>query len=133
MTKQLFLAIKTDEKIASIELHDENKTLKQKHWEAHKELSNTLLLEIEALLSENASTFQDLTGVAVYKGPGSFTGLRIGITAANTLASGLKVPIVAGTGSDWITQSVDALVSGQDEKIIIPEYGAEPNITKPRK
>jgi len=48
---------------------------------------------IEKLLQENKLSLQDITGITVNAGPGSFTGLRVGVTIANTLAFLLKVPI----------------------------------------
>lgn len=47
----------------------------------------------EKLLAEHKMTLQDLTNIEVAPGPGSFTGLRVGVAIANTLGFLLKVPV----------------------------------------
>lgn len=51
------------------------------------------LVLIEKLLKENNLSLIDLAGIEVNTGPGSFTGLRVGISIANTLGTFLKIPI----------------------------------------
>lgn len=53
---------------------------------------NTLLL-IDNLLKESSLNLKDLSGVRVKTGPGSYIGLRIGVTVANTLSFILKIPV----------------------------------------
>ena len=48
---------------------------------------------VEALLKEHHLQLSDLTGIEVNQGPGSFTGLRVGITIANTLGFLLSIPV----------------------------------------
>lgn len=60
---------------------------------------------IEQLLKKHQLTPQDLTGIEVQVGPGSFTGLRVGITIANTLGSELQIP-VNGQKSGELVQPV---------------------------
>lgn len=69
----------------------------------------------------------------MFRGPGSFTGLRIGLTVANTIASAQSLPIVGATGDEWQQQSIDRLSRGESDTIVLPEYGSGARITKPRK
>lgn len=50
---------------------------------------------IEELLKENGLTMQELSAIAVSQGPGSYTGLRIGVSAVKGLCYGLNIPMIA--------------------------------------
>ena len=102
-------------------------------WESGRDLSKGLLLFIKNNLNSIKADFSDLTAVAIYKGPGSFTGLRIGVTVMNTLADSLDIPIVGSTGEDWLSVAQQRLNDNENDKIVLPFYGAEANITTPRK
>jgi tRNA threonylcarbamoyladenosine biosynthesis protein TsaB len=102
-------------------------------WKAERELAKGLLGWIENTLDSSGETLLTIRGIGVFQGPGSFTGLRIGMTVANTLASSLSVPIVAATGERWQGDCLVALQSGKNEKIVLPLYDRDANITKPRK
>lgn len=102
-------------------------------WQADRTLAKNLLHYLEERLSEHSLGWHDITGIGVMKGPGSFTGLRIGMTVLNTIADTLDIPIVGETGENWRQNAVDRLKSGENEQIVLPEYGREANITKPRK
>lgn len=130
----MILALKTDSPEAMIALYEDGNCIGTIRWQAHKELSSTLLGKIDELLLA-ASNVQktDLTGIVVFKGPGSFTGLRIGITVANTLAYSLQIPIVGTEGEEWIAEGLQKLTESQKAEIIIPHYGSEAHITQPRK
>ena len=53
---------------------------------------------LEELLRDGGTTWQDLTAIGVGVGPGNFTGIRIGVSAARGLALGLNIPAVGVTG-----------------------------------
>ncbi|MFM7038257.1 MAG: tRNA (adenosine(37)-N6)-threonylcarbamoyltransferase complex dimerization subunit type 1 TsaB [Planctomycetaceae bacterium] len=57
--------------------------------------AQSLVQEVALLLSENGFTPADLRAVAVSAGPGSFTGLRVGVVFAKTLASAAEIPLLA--------------------------------------
>ncbi len=104
-----------------------------KEWQADRELAKGLLAYINEQLAKHGKSFDDIGGIGVFRGPGSFTGLRIGLTVLNTLAESLTVPIVGAEGEDWQAVTLKKLNDGQNEKIVLPNYGAAANITKPRK
>ena len=102
-------------------------------WEANRELAKGLLSYIQTQLESHQKTWTDLTGLGVFKGPGSFTGLRIGITVLNTIADSENIPIVGETGDDWREKAIKRLTNNESDRIVLPEYGGEANITQPRK
>ena len=102
-------------------------------WQADRELAKGLLAYVQSQLEGQGKTWSDLTGLGVYKGPGSFTGLRIGITVLNTVAYAQKISIVGETGEGWQEKAIQRLQRGESDQIVLPEYGGEANITQPRK
>lgn len=102
-------------------------------WEAGRSLAKGLLRHLDETLQGQGKQWQDVTGLVVYKGPGSFTGLRIGATVFNTLAYANAIPIVGTSGDDWQAAGERRLALGENDEIVMPEYGGEANITQPRK
>lgn len=123
-TKNYILYLDTSEPDATIAIYNGNNLIKEEKWQGHRELADTLSGKYQEVLKNTELGQEDLKGICVFKGPGSFTGLRIGISFANGLAYGLKIPIY-GTKKQ---NQIDLL---EPEKIIVPEYGSEPKITKP--
>lgn len=100
-----------------------------KEWEAGRELAAGLLSYMETTIG----SFGDITGIIAYQGPGSFTGLRIGLTVCNTIADAQEIPIVGVTGDEWREEGARRLENGENDRLVMPVYGGEPNITTPRK
>jgi tRNA threonylcarbamoyladenosine biosynthesis protein TsaB len=129
----LILTIKTDSPDAEIGLWQNNVRAEFYEWHAHKILADTIHIKIKELLTNNGFRWNDIKGVVVFNGPGSFTGLRIGATVANTLAYSLGIPVIGYNGDNWINDGINKLKSGVDNKIVIPKYGSDANITQPKK
>lgn len=102
-------------------------------WEAGRELAKGLLNYLQLELQKNNKTFEDISGIGTFRGPGSFTGLRIGLTVLNTIADARRIPIVGAEGDKWQATVLEKLQRGEDDKIVLPEYGGDAHITKPRK
>lgn len=77
--------------------------------ESYKNPREQRLLElIEKALSRKNTTVKGITEIAVNLGPGSFTGLRVGCTVANTLSWILKVPINGGKVGEFVYPSYES-------------------------
>ncbi len=129
----MILTLDTSTPLCKMSLYDKNSVEHMKEWQADRRLALELLEQLEIFLKENKVTFQDLDGLVVFRGPGSFTGLRIGITVMNTLADSLNIPIVGESGDDWKEVGLQRLSSNNIDKIVLPKYGSPPHITKPTK
>jgi tRNA threonylcarbamoyladenosine biosynthesis protein TsaB len=125
----LILTLRTDKPDAEVGLFQDGDKLDYQQWYAHRELSITLHQRIADMLKDAGKTLKDIEGIVVFKGPGSFTGLRIGLTVANTMAYGLSIPVIASEGDDWVAQGCARLLKGENERIALPFYGGDANIT----
>lgn len=88
----LILAFETSAKAASVALLEENRLLGESYQNTGMTHSQTLLVMAEDLLKQCGKTVSDITAVAVAAGPGSFTGVRIGVAAAKGFAWGAALP-----------------------------------------
>lgn len=102
-------------------------------WQAERTLARDMLAYLRDRLAEHDASFVDLSGIGVFRGPGSYTGLRIGLTVLNTIATDRQIPIVGSTSEDWQQDCLDRLHAGESDDIVLPEYGSEARVTKPRK
>lgn len=105
--------------------------------ELNRNMARDILKFLEDSLENIGKDYKDLEGIGFFAGPGSFTGLRIGASVANTLADGLNIPIVAikkeDENDDWRQKAFEKLKNNENDKIALPFYGRDANITKPRK
>ncbi len=99
------LSADTSTQILSISLLTEN-TYEERLINGNFSHSEDLLPEIEALVKRSGIKLQDLELLIVSKGPGSFTGLRIGMSSMKGLSSALSIPLVSVPTLDAIAESV---------------------------
>jgi len=88
------LAIETSGSFASLGVVEDASILAERTYLARKRICSTLANEILQLLAIAGLKPTDLGAVAVSRGPGSFTGLRVGVATANALAQALRLPVV---------------------------------------
>jgi len=129
----ILLTIRSDNPTAEIGLFDGSNKLAYKAWEGHRQLAETIHHKIEAMLKSQHKQWHDIEGIVCFQGPGSFTGLRIGLTVANALTYSLTIPIVACKSNDWIAHGIKRLLAGESDQIALPEYGAPVHTTTQRK
>ena len=87
----MILAFETSAKAASVALYD-GKLLGEHYQNTGLTHSQTLMVMAEDLLKQCGKTMADVNAVAVAEGPGSFTGVRIGVAAAKGLSWGGQLP-----------------------------------------
>lgn len=83
---KITLAINTASSKTGIALFADAKLLAEKSWKSENREAEKLMPEIARLLGKCKVRFEDIKRVLIVKGPGSFTGLRIGVTVGNTIA-----------------------------------------------
>jgi len=123
----LTLFIDTSCQATKIAIFANGKMLVAKEWNGKDDLSEILLIKIDALLNELKVVLKDLCQIAVNPGPGSYTGLRIGITVANFLAWSHNVPVIAAE-----IKNNRLIKKNNFKKFILPNYQKCPHITKPK-
>lgn len=129
----LVLTIRTDKPESEIGLYKDGQKIAYETWQAHRALAETIHQKIKELLDRNQLELSGIQAILVFKGPGSFTGLRIGMSVANALSYSLNIPVATAHGGDWLKTGLDQLANGQDEVVALPDYGAPAHITAPKK
>lgn len=129
----IILTIRTDRPEAEVGLFDGGKQLAYKVWPAHRQLAETIHHTIESLLKARHKDWSDVQGIVCFQGPGSFTGLRIGLTVGNALAYSYALPIVASQDPQWLETGIARLLNGESDKLAMPFYGGGANITVQKK
>ncbi len=109
------------------------------NYSAQANANMDLMIDIDAILKRNNATPQNLKGIIVMSGPGSFAALRSGIVIANTTGQVLNIP-VAGVGGNetYVAEELFAegmkVLGGMKEFVpVIPAYGREANVSTPKK
>jgi tRNA threonylcarbamoyladenosine biosynthesis protein TsaB len=99
---QLLLSLDTSTSTASVALFDGQRVWSETTWLAGREHSTRLLVEVEIALERVGKRTEDLTGLVVARGPGSFTGVRVALSVAKGIAAGRGIPV-------WGINSLDVL------------------------
>ena len=88
------LAIDTSTETASIALAEDGEVLAELTWRCGQNHSVELLPRLTHLLNQTGANLQSVSCIIVARGPGSFNGLRVGISTAKGLAFSLGIPVV---------------------------------------
>ena len=104
----LILAFETSAKAASVALTEGGKLLGEVYQNTGLTHSQTLMVMAEDVLRQCGKTAADVRAVAVAAGPGSFTGVRIGVAAAKGFAWGAEIPCYGISTLEAMAESLGA-------------------------
>ena len=113
------LAIDTSTDTASLALVQDSEVLAELTWRCEQNHSVELLPRLADLLGRTKSNLQSISCVMVAKGPGSFNGLRVGVSTAKGLAFSLGIPIIGIS-----TLEVEAYQHAETNLPICPIFNA---------
>jgi tRNA threonylcarbamoyl adenosine modification protein YeaZ len=108
---QRFLALETSSARLSLAIGDERRVIGVWAGAQNWRHAESLLAGIDAILKKGRWPLKTLTGIAVSIGPGSFTGIRIGLAAARALGQFLTIPVVGVSSLEILAYGSESLVS----------------------
>ncbi|MDP4105673.1 MAG: tRNA (adenosine(37)-N6)-threonylcarbamoyltransferase complex dimerization subunit type 1 TsaB [Bacillota bacterium] len=114
------LAIDTSNQALGVALYDENKVIGEYITNLKKNHSIRIMPAIQMLMKDCERTPKDLTKIVVAKGPGSYTGVRIGVTIAKTLAWSLQLPLVGVSSLEILAAGAGRYFNGA----VVPLFDA---------
>ena len=126
MEKKYILLLETATDSCSVALADNNTIVAEKYINQPKAHASLLARYICDILQENNLTMEDCSAVAVSKGPGSYTGLRVGVSCAKGLCYGASKPLISVCTLATIAQMAldNKLYSGEGDFLIVPMIDA---------
>jgi tRNA threonylcarbamoyladenosine biosynthesis protein TsaB len=107
------LCIETSSDLCSVAIAENNTIVASKTVKDKNSHSSGLALYINEILEESQLKISQLDAVAVSKGPGSFTGLRIGVSLAKGIAFSLDLPLIAVNTMKSLTEQVIQVIDNK--------------------
>ena len=115
----LILSIETATKICSVALAKDGEIIASKETNEGNSHSTKLAPFIKEIIDDSEYTFSDLEAIAVSMGPGSYTGLRIGVSTAKGLCFGLDIPLIAVSTLAAMAVQAKKEYSNLDKKMLL--------------
>ena len=132
------LAIETTAAVASVALYADGEVVSVRYADSSRKHAETLLPMIDGLLREHDLTVHRLDAFAVDIGPGSFTGVRIGVTVANALAYAAGKPVIVVNALKTLQEPfsksgrpVLAVIDARNENAYAAVYRGEEELLPP--
>jgi tRNA threonylcarbamoyladenosine biosynthesis protein TsaB len=116
MNDQLILLLETATTTCSVALAENGRIIALKEVNERNIHASYITLFIEEVMLAAEKKYSDLQAIAISKGPGSYTGLRIGVSTAKGLCYALDIPLIG-------VNTIEAMASGLIESVYIPDSG----------
>jgi tRNA threonylcarbamoyladenosine biosynthesis protein TsaB len=105
------LSLETSTQICSAAIHEDGKLLAWREMGEPRSAASQLAVMIDAIMKESATQPHMLNAIVVASGPGSFTGLRIGVATAKGICFALNIPLIAINTLDLVAAQAKAIVA----------------------
>lgn len=112
------LSIDTSSKIASIAIIEDGRVLDEMHVLSEEEHSQTLMPMIEKMFNDNNMDLDEIDLIGCSRGPGSFTGIRIGIATAKAFSDAKNIPLIGIDSLEALAYSVVIKKENNDCEIL---------------
>ena len=117
------LAIDTSSKVCSVSILEDDVVIDEIILDDGKTHSENLMPLLDTLLNHNGVNIQDIEMMSVCVGPGSFTGIRIGVSTVKAIANVLNIKIASVTSLEALARNIEA----EKDQIIVPLIDARNN------
>ena len=117
--KNLILLIETATTTCSVALAENGRILSKKELNERNIHASHITLFIDEVMHRAEKAYTDLNAVAVSQGPGSYTGLRIGVSTAKGLCFALDIPLIAVSTLHAMAVGILETISIQDEQTLL--------------
>lgn len=129
------LSLSTSSKVASVSLLENDNCLKELNIFNEKTHSENLMPLIDELLSSLNKKISDINLIAIDNGPGSFTGIRIGISTVKAIAEVLQIPIISCSSLEGLaynifkpTETICSLMDARNNQVYCGIFDSEYNL-----
>ena len=120
----LILNLETATTVCSVALAQNGKFIAEKEIDNGYSHSQNLAIFIKEVLAETGKKPTDLNAIAISKGPGSYTGLRIGVSTAKGLCYALNIPLIAVPTLEVMVESLSLTLSKGEGMLLCPMLDA---------
>ncbi len=127
----LILSIETSTMVCSVCISRNGELIGIKESEEEKSHAKNLTVFVDELMKENGFSYSDLDAVSISKGPGSYTGLRIGVSTAKGLCYAKNIPLIAintlqamANGMITKVESNEIIIDHFENSVLVPMIDA---------
>jgi tRNA threonylcarbamoyladenosine biosynthesis protein TsaB len=126
MNEPLILLIETSTELCSVAISKGDSILKYRSEIGNKAHAKSLAPIVESLLNDLGISIKDLSAIAISEGPGSYTGLRVGVSFAKGICYASNIPLISISSLESVAQNAINLASKNDisYQYIIPMIDA---------